>query len=113
MTVTDPCISSLIQVSELLPESMSVRPGRTSEELIVTGPTNSVSVEYGNGYNMCGPLGYEVLSEETRKPARSSQFILYTRNDLEQGDKLTLKLKSAAGNGPILTEDLVIKMYLT
>lgn len=32
--------------------------------------------------------------------------------DLEKGDLITLNLKSAAGNGPIITENYTIKLFL-
>lgn len=70
-----------------------------------------MSTQYGNGYDKCGPLAYQVLSDKML-PSRSTQFSLKAETDLVNGDNLTLKVKSAAGNGPVITESLIIKVYL-
>ena len=63
--ISDPCIDSKILANEIFPETLSVRAGSTLEELKLKGPKDSVSIDYGNGYDMCGPLGYQVLTEKS------------------------------------------------
>ena len=37
---------------------LSVAPGLSHEVISLNGPTDSISVELGNGYNICGELEY-------------------------------------------------------
>ena len=37
---------------------LSVAPGLSHEVITLNGPTDSISVTLGNGYNMCGELEY-------------------------------------------------------
>lgn len=110
--VTDPCKDT--QISSIgLPDSFSVPEGDTSSELTVTGPTNSISTLYGNGYDSCGPLSYQVLELETGLIVSSDHFSLKTVSDLVNGDRLTLHIEDSSPDGPIITKKLVIKAFLS
>lgn len=89
-----------------------VQSGLNQEILELTGPTNSISTVYGNGYNQCGSLQYQIYNEEGNALARTSHFFLTSATDLENGDPITLRVDSAPGNGSIITEYFTIKINL-
>lgn len=76
------------------------------------GPTNSVSVTFGNGFDACGPIAYSILNEDRTARATTSKFYLRSTTNMNLGDEITLKVVSAAGNGPVLTENLTIKLSM-
>ena len=82
------------------------------KEVRLTGPKNSVSQLYGNGYNSCGSLSYQILDSNARKTANSPIFSLESKTDMRRGDELVFKVTSAAGNGPVITEKFIILIYL-
>ena len=112
LRVEDPCLATEINTNTEFPSQIMVQAGETQEILEITGPTNSISSVYGNGYNSCGPLAYQIYDEEGSQLARSSHFFLTSSTDLENGDKITLRVESAPGNGPIITERLTVKINL-
>ena len=75
--IEDPCKSTQIDTfSAGFPESIMVPLGQSQEIIELTGPKNSVSVLYGNGYNACGPVEYRILNEEGTETAKSTHFFL-------------------------------------
>ena len=59
LTVVDPCLNSIVNgdlgITEYL---VSVSEGLDEEDVLLSGPTDSISVQYGNGYDICGDLAY-------------------------------------------------------
>ena len=56
----------------------------------VSGPSNSVSRLYGSGYDLCGPLAYEIWDSDSVGPVTPGFFSIETVTDLVNGDKVTL-----------------------
>ena len=59
MTIRDACVSSVVNgdgaISEIL---LSVTSGLSREIITINGPTDSISAQFGNGYDICGELRY-------------------------------------------------------
>lgn len=63
LTILDPCRNSTVNEDlGLKITDMAVPEGKNLIKEIYGGPTNSMSVTYGNGYDRCGPLKYSFLS---------------------------------------------------
>ena len=59
LTVVDPCLNSIVNYDLGITEYLvSVSEGLEEEDVVLSGPTDSISVQYGNGYDICGDLTY-------------------------------------------------------
>ena len=58
LTILDPCRNSTVNSLEPLITEFAVPEGRGKETQLFDGPTDSMSVIYGNGYDRCGPFTY-------------------------------------------------------
>ena len=61
ITITDPCIDSTVNSLNKfeIDEVFRVPLGSFKKDLANEGPSDSVSLTYGNGYDICGPLNYD------------------------------------------------------
>lgn len=61
ITITDPCIDSTVNSLNKfeIDEVFRVPLGSFKKDLANEGPSDSVSLTYGNGYDICGPLSYD------------------------------------------------------
>ena len=58
-TILNPCLNSTVnEDAQLKIDEMSVKFGQTLLKTQYSGPTDSMSAVYGNGYDKCGPLRY-------------------------------------------------------
>ena len=61
MTILNPCVNSIVNADNgLILTDLEVPIGQTLISLDFNGPTDSASVTYGNGYDKCGPLTYQI-----------------------------------------------------
>ena len=56
ITIIDPCLTSVVNSIAGLNAGIVSVPGKENQVFPYVGPTNSASVTYGNGYDICGPL---------------------------------------------------------
>ena len=63
MIIINPCLNSTVNMDgALVINELIVPEGQTSLEIINSGPTDSMSSLYGNGYNKCGNLKYNYFA---------------------------------------------------
>jgi len=66
VTVLDPCLTSVVNGDGAIGHiQLSVTSGLSYEVITLSGPTDSVSVTFGNGYDICGDLEYTLSSTNT------------------------------------------------
>lgn len=94
ITIKDPCLKSVISADTGFPEFIGVPVGEKENGVTVTGPRNSVSLFHGNGYDLCGPLKYQLLDATNLRPTTSQNFDIKVLTDLVDGDKVTLTVTS-------------------
>ena len=62
--IVNPCIHTVVNADKgLVLESVRVPIQQSSFTLNLPGPTDSISVRYGNGYDKCGELTYLWLDD--------------------------------------------------
>ena len=93
LTVVDPCLNSIVNddlgITEYL---VSVSQGLDEEDVLLSGPTDSISVYYGNGYDICGDLTYTL--DGTNELI--DQYFTFTETvNTNAVDTLTFSLKSS------------------
>ena len=95
VTIIDPCINSVVNSDNAfsLPSTFKVASGQTKNQLRIDGPSNSISLVYGNGFDRCGPLKY-VLVDSSGLPFVNSQFSLDVKPITDAADNVTLTLSS-------------------
>jgi hypothetical protein len=78
------------------------------------GPKDSISSLYGNGFDLCGARQYQVFGEDGL-PYKGDAFALSVKAAVfaNGADIISLNLKSFEGYGPILTDTISIKIYLS
>jgi len=83
ITIVNPCLRSVVNDDEgLVVDDLAVPGGQTLIALNYTGPTDSISVTYGNGYDKCGNLTYEWFDKRGElfvNPYFSSNFTIADR----------------------------------
>ena len=88
ITIVDPCKNSVVNADGgLQVNNLSVPLGSESQSLSYAGPTDSISVKYGNGYDKCGELTYQWFDStgsQIRNPNFSGRAIL----NQSEADKL-------------------------
>ena len=76
------------------------------------GTEDSISIEYGNGYDLCGSRMYEVLTEDGMPYLSDAFSMLRDDSDDQAGaDVISFTLLSFE-LGPILTKSLKVDIYL-
>lgn len=61
--ISNPCLISVVNSDEEFAiEKIDVSASQVVEEVILSGPRDSTSIIYGNGYNMCGALTYQFIN---------------------------------------------------
>ena len=61
--IINPCLTSVVNGDEgIVIENLSVKINKSVLNVNYTGPTDSASVTYGNGYDKCGNLTYSWLN---------------------------------------------------
>lgn len=60
----DPCRNSTVNLIEPLITEFAVPQGRAKKAQLFDGPTDSIGLFYGNGYDRCGPLKYDFTYHE-------------------------------------------------
>jgi hypothetical protein len=66
VTIIDPCLTSVVNGDNAIGHiQLSVASGLSYEDIALSGPTDSASVTYGNGYDICGDLEYNLSSTNT------------------------------------------------
>ena len=64
--ILDPCVDSIVNLdSSFFVDGLIVE--NEEKRFYFKGPTDSISKELGNGYNICGPLNYSFLGEESEQ----------------------------------------------
>ena len=60
--IRDPCLSTVLDPEQIFPQDLviSVPLGERSFEQELFGPKDSVSISYGNGYDLCGDRAFNV-----------------------------------------------------
>lgn len=61
LTILDPCRNSTVNLIEPLITEIAVPVGKSKQAQVLAGPTDSMSVFYGNGYDRCGPMIYDLI----------------------------------------------------
>lgn len=62
LEIADPCVESVVNSDDgLVIGAVSVPLGQTVSNRFYSGPTNSASLEHGNGFDLCGQLAYTLL----------------------------------------------------
>ena len=76
ITIRNPCKQSIVNNNaNLIIRDLPIPEGQTSLAYTYEGPSDSVSEQYGNGYDICGSLTY-VITDLDGKPAQPpSNFI--------------------------------------
>jgi len=95
VTIIDPCINSVVNSNNAFsfPSTFKVALGQTKNQLKIDGPSNSISLLYGNGFDRCGPLKY-VLLDNSGLPFVNSQFSLDVKSVTDAHDDVSLTLNS-------------------
>ena len=93
----------------MFPETFTAKLGESRDVRDLVSPTNSVSELYGNGFDLCGPISYTVLSSDGSPQSSQSAFTLQVLT----ANEVTISVNSAPEDGPILTEQLIIEMTMT
>lgn len=91
LVIKDPCAES--RVNQVSINNMLIRFGATLLSQEVSGPTDTASLTYGNGYDICGPMKYSVLNN-LDDVLNESWFDFEYLSFPSQSDKLSLTLKS-------------------
>lgn len=114
LEVTNPCLSSELNPDgELkLPYILSVPLGETEASWNMIGTKDSVSVKYGNGYNLCGPRAYRLRNQMGEPLLNDSLKMRQERvESIEGADAISLNLKSFE-LGPSMKKKIVVEVYL-
>lgn len=112
ITIKDPCLKSVISADTGFPDYIGVPLGEKENSVTLTGPRNSVSLFHGNGYDLCGPLTYELIDATNSRSTTSQNFEIKVLTDLVDGDKVTLTVTSDSVKGPLITKKFFIKVSL-
>jgi len=90
---------------------MAVPLGSTILQMNYSGPTDSVSVKYGNGYDKCGPLTCTLLNDAGipfSLQVFSSSFVAIT----DRADEISLTLESFA-DGSVKVANFTMEIKLS
>ena len=101
MTITDPCHDSIVNSDPLnqfgIEKIFRVPQGSDERILSTDGPSDSVSLAYGNGYDICGPLSYQFTNAGDGLPFAFSShenFSYSVEQMINAADKFNMKLTS-------------------
>lgn len=61
IVIKDPCLETRVNLVTI--NSMLIRYGQTQLSQEVSGPTDTASLQFGNGYDICGPMMYTLIDE--------------------------------------------------
>ena len=79
------------------------------------GPSDTISIKYGNGYDLCGARSYKIFSidDEEKTIYAGTNFKINKKNTkaLSGAESLELKLDSYR-RGPIMTEQVEVEIKL-
>ena len=102
--VRDPCISSVIEVEGIFPDSLTVPFGELSSTLVISTPQSSVSRLTGD-QEICGILDYEVL--DNTRAVSVSELLKITA-----AEQVKLEYWSESTEGPLVEIELIIKISI-
>lgn len=109
--IEDPCKRSVVNYDGgLVVEELRVPLGDELLNLDYTGPSDSVSAKYGNGYDKCGSLTYEWLNDAGQAFSNenfSSKYI----NIINSADAFSYELKSSQA-GTMLVDQVTLAISL-
>ena len=74
---------------------MILPSGVGSAKTAYQGPTDSISLKYGNGYNMCGSRTYTLLNN-AGNPLKSDTLLLSVKTNANRADDLSIALDTLA-----------------
>ena len=110
VVILDPCYSSVLNSDEQFQvRDLIIPKGETYRQQVFSGPTDSVSLKYGNGYDMCGPRSYTILTPlggvntlqqlylNVFASAKTADSLKMTMTTLEQGKEYTLEMTLRIG----------------
>lgn len=110
LLITDPCETSIVNddagISAI---TLQVTFGKTSEVMTFDGPTDSVSNLFGNGYDRCGDLKYEITAGTSNYTDAFMDFTPTVNTDAK--DDLTFKVVSFA-TGDYVSYEMVLTVSL-
>lgn len=114
LKISDPCLGAILNPDRSLrvPLLFTVPLGETQATKQLQGTKDSVSMKYGNGYELCGPRSYQVYTE-TDEPFLSDALIMRSgkSGDLSGADLVSLTLLSYE-IGPILSHKVKLIVRL-
>lgn len=111
LMITNPCVHAVVNADgKFALKDLKVPITLDRESVTYKGPSNSVSVLYGNGYNRCGPLKYSFLGLNGQLFSLE-QFSTNVKLQANNFDELSMTLTSAR-TGTIVKATTVLKMEL-
>ena len=112
VTIINPCMNSTVNSDEgMLVEEIFVPINKTEWDWTYEGPTNSMSLIYGNGYDKCGPLKYSFL-DDAGLPFSLFALSNYTSFGYNKPDNLTFNIQSYR-SGYDLKANFTLKVELS
>ena len=98
-----------------IPSVFTVPLGEDEVTFDILGTKDSISFEYGNGYNLCGPRVYEIYAEGENVPFENDSFTITKDKsfdaDLYGADEISFSLLSFE-EGPIMAKKVRFYVYL-
>jgi hypothetical protein len=76
--IKDSCASSIINSNSALSveSTLAVPLGLGYKSMALSGPSDSASIVYGNGFDVCGKRKYSLLNASTRTPVDLENLII-------------------------------------
>lgn len=109
LIISNPCASS--KISQFVLSNMNMPIGQTLMTTQVSGPSDSASLKYGNGFNKCGPLSYTILDADDRDMLHKLWLDLSIDEMPGEADKIYINLISEP-RGSTQSVDLRLKVSL-
>ena len=111
VTIKNPCVTSIVNYGNgLVIQDIEVPLNEEIIQVNYAGPTDSTSLQYGNGYDKCGPIKYTIF-DITGQPLDLANFANSIVSVTDNSDSLDFELQSYA-EGEIRFENFVILMQL-
>jgi len=68
--IVDPCLNTKLNSDNSfgVPSTLTVPSGKLLLESVFKGPKDSVSILYGNGFDLCGSRSYKIAYEDDGRP---------------------------------------------
>ena len=112
--IENPCLDAVLNPNRNLgvPQALTVPVGDTEATWQILGTEDSISVAFGNGYNLCGNRVYEVLTPDGRPYLSDSFSMVIESSDASEGADLINFTLQSFEEGPIYTKLVKVDVYL-